>query len=100
MINPSSFGISYITDATWAPDNHHLVVLFRVRRDDQGFGYNGLFIVDSSTAEYKRVLTEHEFGGGELGWGLSWDPMERHLLVNCPTHTEGRMCLVSVTIHQ
>jgi WD40 repeat protein len=92
-------GRYYVTNIAWAPNSRHLAILAVVRKDDAGFDHDGLFIVDSVARKIKRFLPDYEFGGGGWGWEMAWSSDGRQLVINCPTRSEGRLCMISVSVH-
>lgn len=94
-------GIRYVTDAAWAPDSRHLVILAQVRVDEVGIGHDGLYLANADSGTVQRVLISNEFSG----WGLAlgWSADGHYLAIRCPRilHTdppmgEDGLCLVRV----
>ncbi|MBX3053130.1 MAG: hypothetical protein KF753_16725 [Caldilineaceae bacterium] len=98
-------GVSYIYEITWGGDNQFLVALGQIEIVE-GTPLFGMYIVDTSSGGFRRILSDHIFSPGVYfyeGGGLAWSPNEKNILAKCPewsktepTIIEDRLCVIDV----
>lgn len=99
-IRKLDLGLSYVTEVAWAPNSRHLVIRAVVSRQG-GFDREGLYLVDAVTGATRHMLPDALFGGsGDRTWNLSWSPDGNTIITGCATDTEGRLCLIPVTVQR
>jgi hypothetical protein len=79
----------------WALNSRYLVVMGDVRYQE-GHTFQGLYLVDAITGQFRRMLPDYETGTGT--WGLDWSPDGQSIALECPTWAEGRLCLIPVIV--
>jgi hypothetical protein len=87
-----------ITDIAWEPNSRYLAILGVIGYEG-GFTKQGLFLVDSFQEEGRWISSENDIGGGVWGNQLFWSNDGSSIAINCPTQTEGRLCITSVTLN-
>jgi Tol biopolymer transport system component len=91
-----------IDDFSWAPDNHHLVVVGEAAISGTGSStsaYNSiekLYLVDFLSGDVDDLFPSYPFNVGWWGTGLAWSPDGLKLLAECPTEKQGRLCFIAV----
>lgn len=93
FINPGQY---YVSDLAWNDNSRNLATRAAVAVED-GVMYEALYLVDVISGKQTQILSQSRFTGGDWGWNLAWARNGQALIVNCPTSTEGRLCLVEIT---
>jgi len=101
-LSPTNINVQgkyFINDVAWAPDNRHLAVIGQVDYYPPGSDsfqvINRLYLVDFIADQATQISSQElESNVGETN--LLWSENSTQLLVKCPTHQEGRLCLVYV----
>lgn len=100
-----NFGYQYLYTLAWHPNSHELLTMVDVAFDDlTKANQYGVYIVDVTTGEARRILAEHIFMFAGV-YGAAWSPTGRGLAIACPTVdatqgliTAGRVCMVKVEV--
>jgi hypothetical protein len=89
-----------IDDFSWAPDNHHLVVIGFAGTSATGTNsYNSiekLYLVDFLSGDVDDLFPSYQFSSGLSGTSLAWSPDGLKLLAECPAEKQGRLCFIAV----
>lgn len=86
-------GQYYVMGVTWAPDSQTVAILATVE-EKEGAQLDGLYLVNVTTGENRRMLPQMTFPGGGAGWNLAWSQDGNYLAITC---LHGPLCLVKVT---
>jgi hypothetical protein len=93
-------GLRYATEVAWAPNSRHLAVRAVVFQQE-GRNREGLYLVDVVTGATRRMLQDALFGGSHTWtWNLDWSPDGNTIVTGCAVVTEGRLCLIPVTVQR
>jgi WD40 repeat protein len=92
-------GHRYVTDVAWSPDSKILLTA-SVIDNAEGKNHLGLFLVNSASGAYRRVLPDTPITGGQFSFGLNWSPNGEIVAIYCPTSDEGRVCTMNVRAPQ
>jgi len=87
-----------VTEVAWAPNSRHLAV-WAVITQQEGTNWAGLYLVDATTGETRRMLPETLFGGSYTWtWNMDWSPDGNTIAVTCPGMSKPSLCLIPVTL--
>jgi len=88
-INSGSAWNYSIVDFAWSSNNTSLLVVGKVEAAPGANQRLNLVNVENLTAQ----LGQEEFRIGHWGTSLNWSPDGSKIALNCPTETEGRICI-------
>lgn len=86
----------YVTGISWSADSRTLAIESVIERKE-GIDWAGLFLVDAHTGNFRRILPDFLFGGGEWGQNLAWSPGGRRLSIACPGNVKASLCLITIS---
>jgi hypothetical protein len=87
-----------LVDIAWAPDNRHLAVIGQVVQINSSGGNDsrGLYIIDFVSNQSAPIAPDQRLGSYFGETNIIWSRDGSKLLAQCPTFSEGRLCLLSV----
>ncbi|HFD86475.1 MAG TPA: hypothetical protein ENJ35_02235 [Gammaproteobacteria bacterium] len=85
----------YVTGVSWSPNSRTLAVESVIERKE-GTDWAGLFLIDAQNQNFRRILPDFLFGGGEWGQNMAWSPDGKRLVVACPGNVKASLCLTTV----
>jgi dipeptidyl aminopeptidase/acylaminoacyl peptidase len=85
----------YAVSPSWSPNSRHFAALALLETTG-GVNMYGIFLVDAVTGQSRRALPAYQTPRSL--WGLAWSPDGGTLALECPTASEGRLCLSKVSV--